>query len=255
MIPYPPHLAKQYPSILIAAPTYEGKHYCFEEWLLNIKRFTYPENRVKLLLADNSKTNDYALFLAKEFGIHCVWKDYGKATPFQRLAYSHEICREFAVDNKFDFLLHLETDIFPQPDIIEQLLWCSKPVVSALYAIGGGANRLPIDIYIDEGGKFDGNFMPARTTATNELSSFLKGDSLKRVFNAGLGCALIRRDILQLIPFRYEEGSEGAPDTHFAMDLLERKIPVYVNLDLMAYHEQESNWGAHVLHMDYLKNK
>lgn len=252
MIP-PPSNGKEYPSVLIAAPTFEGKHYCFEEWLLNLGRLTYPKNRIYLYLADNSRTNEYALMLAKEFGIHCHWRDYGDAKPFERLARSHEQCREFAVEKGFDYMLHLETDVFPQPDIIEQLLWCSKAVVSALYTIGGGASRLPIPIYMDEGGLHGGNFTPARITATNEIAGFLAGDSLKKVVNAGLGCCLIRKDILQLVPFRYVEGSDGAPDTHYAMDLLEKRIPVYVNLDTLAYHWQESTWGKHVQHMDYHK--
>ena len=58
---------KLVPKILIAVPTYEGKNYCLDEFLENIKNFDYPKNRLEIFIADNSKTNANAKYINNKY--------------------------------------------------------------------------------------------------------------------------------------------------------------------------------------------
>ncbi len=51
------------PKILIAAPQADVKNYCFEDWLRNVRQFTYPKSKIDIFLADNSRTSDNANYV------------------------------------------------------------------------------------------------------------------------------------------------------------------------------------------------
>jgi hypothetical protein len=42
------------PKVLIATPTYEGKNYCLEQFIDNVKKFSYPQSRMDFMIFDNS---------------------------------------------------------------------------------------------------------------------------------------------------------------------------------------------------------
>ena len=46
------------PKVLICAPQHESKNYCWENWINNVKDFTYPKDRLEIFIADNSPTKD-----------------------------------------------------------------------------------------------------------------------------------------------------------------------------------------------------
>ena len=56
------------PKILVAAPQASVKNYCFLDWYLNIKQFSYPDNSIDIFLADNSDTDENAK-LIESFGV------------------------------------------------------------------------------------------------------------------------------------------------------------------------------------------
>jgi hypothetical protein len=70
-----------------------------------------------------------------------MWRDYSGMGVIEKLANTHEEIRQYALNNGYDFLLHLESDVFPQEDVIEQLLWTRKAVVGVPYQLFGGGQR------------------------------------------------------------------------------------------------------------------
>ena len=127
----------------------------------------------------------------------------------KRLATSHELCRQYAIRHNYDYMLHLETDVFPPIDIIEKLIFQRKGVIGALYQLSDDDARCPMlniissdieDYRVAIYGKYNNNL--------------IKGKSVK-ILSAGLGCVLIKRNIFLRFPFRHIEGNKSFPDVNF----------------------------------------
>ena len=138
-------------KVLICCPTAYIKDYCLDDWLLNVSNFTYKNKN--LYLCDNSPTLDYHQVLKHKLNniepnFNYVGLD--RVNPFnksikQAIALSHEKCRQYAINNRFDFILHLESDLFPPLNIIERLMDANKRIIGATYYIElGGESKLMI---------------------------------------------------------------------------------------------------------------
>jgi hypothetical protein len=217
--------------------------------------FTYPNFDVKLF--DN--TMDQGIFAgymndyvkkhhgqkAKFEALHTVSMHNMKSdSVIERMARSHNDCRDFTLRMNYDYLLHLETDLFPQTDIIEQLLFNSKPIVSALYYVDNGIYRKPM---IQRQVKLAPRHITSKNFMANEDLSFCDG-SVRKIAHAGLGCILIHKSVLQKVQFRHIEGLNNHPDTYFAEDCAQNKIDIFLDTSLVVEHEN-SPWG--VFGLDY----
>ena len=131
------------PKVLIAIPTYDAKNYCLNQFMDNVKNFTYPKSLIEIYVADNSATNKNALMIRDKFKVKTFWKDYSNVPLMTKLADSHNQLRRYFLESDNDYMFHLESDIFPPRDIIEQLLWCRKPIVNGLYQVFDASWRSP----------------------------------------------------------------------------------------------------------------
>ena len=230
-------------KILIASPTSDIKDYCFDKWMENVSKFTY-EN-CELFLCDNSTTRDYYIDIKKRYEHLGSFFNVGRVTPSQFehlnlsyksfLAFSHEKCRRYALDNNFDYLLHLETDIFPPIDVIERLLDAKQKIVGAMYHIEVGERST---LMIQQMEDFGNDLRETYNLSENDLD-FVDGD-VKKVFSCGLGCVLIHRSVLKEVGFRYEEGSPVHPDSFYYADLDAKQIPVYVDTSIYCNHDNQT---------------
>lgn len=230
-------------KILIASPTADVKDYCFDKWMQNVLNFTYPNT--ELFLCDNSVTREYFIDIKKRYEHLGNYFNVSRITPSQFehqnltyksiLAKSHEKCRLYALDNDFDYLLHLETDIFPPINVIERLLDSKKKVVGAMYHIEVGERST---LMIQQMEDF-GNELRETYNLTESDIDFVDGN-VKKVFSCGLGCILIHRSILSQVSFRYEEGSPVHPDSFYFADLDAKKIAVYVDTSIYCNHDNQT---------------
>lgn len=242
------------PKILIAAPTASIKYYCFEEWIDNIMQFTYPNFQVRIF--DNTPDNGLSVIKQNRYFHDKYGENNDKflcisslkingidkrsvTTTISRMAMSHNDCREYALENKFDAMLHLETDIFPEKDIIEKLLEHKKQVIGAVYFIDEGRWRKPM---IQRHLFRSPNNIVSAPLDSNDIS-FIDG-SVKKVSSVGLGCVLIDRKVLQKIPFRFIKGAHLHPDSYFSEDCFKNKIPTFVNTSTIARHDNKF-WGIY----------
>ena len=226
------------PKILIAAPQADVKNYCFEEWLRNIRQFSYPQSHIDIFLADNSHTTDNANYI-RSMGVKCVHIPKRGRGIIEVMAECHQACLDYAKENDYDYLLHLETDIFPEHNILEELMTCAKPVVCGLYNILDGAYREPMIRLIE---KNNAGYVKAYGIY-GSTSIYIDGKILK-VFSGGLGCTLISKEVFKNIKFRYKKGAEQHPDTWFAQDMYIQNIPIYVNTKTKCEHLNRS-WGTY----------
>lgn len=241
------------PKVLVATPTYEGKNYCLPQFIANVASFTFPKSCYDFVIFDNSRTPDNAKHINKTYGVKCVWKDYAGMGVIEKLAQTHEEIRQYALNNGYDFLLHLESDVFPQEDVIEQLLWTRKAVVGVPYQLfGGGQRRVVTQGWSDVELKND-YFVSALNIAFVQHWYF--DGSVKRCTTNGIGCTLFHIKAIANIPFRFVEGDDSAPDTWFTRDLISHNIPYYVHTGMIAFHWNMEDWLEYANLIQYDKNE
>lgn len=232
--------------ILVCCPTSIEKNYCFTQWLDNTMSFTYPNYHV--VMFDNTSDNgENAKYLES------IYEDRNYLHPFNaipsnvkniksvinKMAISHDDCRRYAIINNYDYILHLESDVFPEPNIIEELLIHDKKVIGAVYDRDEGSARKPmiqtLNIFQNRVSSFN--------LHANESFYFLDG-TLKKVASVGLGCVLISRKVFEKIPFRFEPNRNAHPDTFFSEDCLRFGIPIFCNTKMVCRHDNKP-WGLY----------
>lgn len=223
-------------KVLVASPTADVKEYCFHEWMGVVSNLTYENYDV--YISDNSDTRDFMLRCKERYKDEML---IDKLSPSQHksvqhiMAKSHDKCRKKALDGGYDYLLHLETDVFPPLNIIERLLDHKRNVIGGLYHIElGEQSKLMIQ-------QIEGFGSAHRETFNLDEAdlSFVDGE-VKKVFSCGLGCVLIHRSVLEKIEFRYIEGAPVHPDSFFYADLNELNIPVYVDTSILCEHDNKA---------------
>jgi hypothetical protein len=240
------------PKILICSPTASAKNYCFDEWIDNVMNFSYPNFEVRLYDNTNDEGDNANLLNTKYqnkygydkkfFAINSLVKNdsHKIKSVIEKMCISHNDCREYAIENYFDYIFHLETDVFPEKDIIQKLLEHKKLVVGGIYYRDEGKYRKPMmqrRVYVTNSHIISMNF------DKSEDIFFMDG-TLKQVAHIGLGCVLINTKVFHKISFRFLEKEGNHPDTYFAEDCFRNKIPIYADTSCVARHENKA-WGIY----------
>lgn len=224
------------PKILIAAPQHDSKKYCWDIWKERVKNLTYGNYDV--FLAENSSDDSFYKEI-KEAGFKAKRVGYEFEGVLKRTTVAHEACREYAIKNGYDYILHLETDVIPPFDIIERLLWSGRKVIGASYDIFHGKKRKAMVQLSEPLDRTKGAYR-AVPFIEHEEPLFFDG-TVKQVYHIGIGCILIRRDVFIKIPFRYEANNIFHADTWFANDCFHRDIPIFCDTAISCKH-LNSTW-------------
>jgi hypothetical protein len=241
------------PKVLVCAPTAAAKNYCFEEWIQNVIKFTYPN--FDIMLSDNTvdkgKNAAYLQCIWDEKYKNQIFANFNAVNPFtihssikasdsviERMATSHNHCRSVLIAGHYDYMLHLETDVFPEPDIIESLMGHGKPVVGAVYYRDEGIFRKPT---LQRHCWLADDYLASLNLDAKEDLNALDG-KLKQFASVGLGCVLIHKDVFQKIKFRSVAGRSFHPDSYFSEDCFLSRIPIHCDTSCIARHENKV-WG------------
>lgn len=227
---------KDYPKVLVAIPTYEGKDYIFDEMFKCIKSFTYPN--FDFIIIDNTTTMRYTLRLKRKNIPNVIHVPRGDNSR-QALCNAQNYARDKCLSEGYDYLLFVESDLLPPPNTIEILISHNVPVVGVTYFLGTGQIKVPC-IFLREW-REDIKASGTRLLRKEEFSDYMfKG--LKKVHGTGLGTTLIRRDIVSRYRFWYDERFDNKhSDVYFFMDLDNNNVPVYIDTDLIVDHKP-SKW-------------
>ncbi len=222
-----------YPKVVVCCPTYEGKNYCFDRWIEQYYKLTYP-NKTLFIVDNSDKKENY-----KRIGKLGIKNRYinPKGKPVKRiLAESHEACRQFALACEADFMLHWEVDVFiDDPEIIQRLMRSKKAVINGMYPIRTGADREMNIMLCDE----DTNLLHQHRkvySIKDNCPEYIDG-SVKLCYSCGLGLTLIHKMVLKKIQFRYYTNNEALPDFIFASDLWDLDIYNYVDTSVYCTHD------------------
>ena len=183
--------------------------------------------------------------LNKKYNIKCFWKDYSDMSMFEKMADSHNQIKRYFLDSEAQYLLHLESDVFPPKDVIEQLLWARKPVVNAMYQVFDASHRQPcikLTNYMHEFSRFFVN----HKSLDGCYHWWLEGKP-QPVFIGGIGCCLMKRKVMKHFGFRYDTTltENYPPDSYFAEDLRAKGIKNYVHTGVVCFHWNREDWGRH----------
>lgn len=226
--------------VLVAAPHNEVKNQTIEAWIERVKNFTFKNFNFKtdVLIVDNSESPKNKKLL-KKLGVNCVHVRPKQKTNQKYIAESQDMIRTYALRMKYDFVLHLETDVFPPHDIIERLLVHRKTVVSAMYMIEfGDKSHLMLQGIENLGGTIKNTI----NIDEGHDIQFVDGQ-LKEVYACGMGCMLIHKSVLEKITLRWEEGSDAHADSFLAGDLKFLNIKQFLDTGTWCEH-QNSSWAT-----------
>lgn len=228
----------KYLKVLVFSPTYSGKEYCRKEFVENVKNLNYPN--YDFLMIDNSKDINYCIKL-KRAGVPVVHVPRGGNSRIA-LANAQNYARQYAINNDYDYVLSLESDLFPPSDIIQRLMLHDKQVVGGLYMIGGTTPTTPIHpcVFVTQNKNGMGG---TRLITKEEHEELKKKGGIHQVHGMGVGCTLISTSILKDYLFWTDNRFDNKhSDVYFYMDLWNSKIPVYVDYDNEIIHKP-SAWG------------
>jgi len=229
-------------SVIVATCTYEGKHYAFKKWWDSIQKLTYPINQV--LIVDNTKDNgNYARKLRRLTKGKAVVKRAPRlANSRQTLSYSQNVIRQYVIDNNYDYWMSIESDLEVPPNTVEMLMRWEKPIVGGLYEIGfeNKAGRRYCVFLVD---KKETGLNGTRIVTPEEHEQLMDQKGLVKIHGCGIGCTLIRRDIVKNYPFWTDERFDNKhSDVYFYMDLENNKVPVFVDTNVVCEHNN-SDWS------------
>jgi hypothetical protein len=222
-----------YPKVLVGTPTSKYKDYCADEFITQLKALLYPN--YEALIVDNSADSNYHNKFINQ-GIKTIYEAPKGREAREYMTTCNNIIRQYAIDNNFDYILSLESDIFVIPDIIQKLLFHNKPVVGITYFLFDNEANIAMTMKHD----ILDDFINIRLCGNNE--TFLDFDgSLKNVTGMGIGCTLIHKSVFTKTSFRVDKNRVGHADSFFYEDLLLQGVPVYLDTTYMATHKN-SDW-------------
>ena len=223
------------PKVLVAIPIFDQKDYIFKENFEAIKNIDYPN--YDYVYIDNSASSAYVKKLRRR-GAKAVRVPRG-GNSRQALCNSQNYARNKAIQGNYDFLMFVESDLIPTPECIRRLMNHQVGVAGATYYIG---TDIKIPCVFTTEWKSEQHQMGTRLITLNEVDSFLN-TGLRRIHGMGLGCTLIRIDIIKRYPFWYDERfTSKHSDVYFYMELQNDSVPVYIDSDYVIPH-YPSKWS------------
>jgi hypothetical protein len=225
------------PKVLVATITSEYKDYCFDDWAENVKSFTY--NDKKIIIVDNSRNPDYHQKIQSKLNEAIViWHPIKEMQSIREcMCECNNITRDYFLKNDFQYMLSLESDIFPRANVIEQLLSHKKLVVGLAYFIWNGCHSKYLNFYPEE----IGQYRTVKPFNLDEAFLFQNG-FIRPGFNFGFECLMIHRAVLEKIKFRVNLNSNKHIDSFFHEDLLKMKIQAYIDTSYIVNHINKTKW-------------
>lgn len=235
----------RYPKILISFPTSDKKDYCVDDFVNQIKGFTYP--LYDIFVVDNSKDKEHVKEWWKR-GIKAVHEPI-KGNFREELTRHQNIIRSFFLNGDYDYLLMIESDVFTGECIIENLVSYAEAyrasIVTATYEIQQDEAKLCLTSTVD------GLAVRSEKILPRELGYSIMGrgciplqklmkDPDARLTATGIGCTLFGREVLEDNKFRVDlKLNAGAfSDTFIFSDALRQGYEVLINSDLICEHRK-----------------
>lgn len=202
-------------KVLIAAPIGSMKQYSINEWFKWISNQGYKNYDIAVCVNGDARHRLFELLKQVEItDIHGQVKKINrlmlcnsdKLTIIQKITFSREKIRRFAVENNYDYVFWLDTDTIPANiNAISQLMRWGKESISGLYFYKHSQQPVIIDLDTHT------------NVAMHRIKELVDKDEIMMIWGSGYGCLLQGRKALQ-VAFDYdlfgEERSDDFGHTH-----------------------------------------
>lgn len=238
-------------KILVATPTYEGLEYCFDAFLEAIKSIDY--STFDILVVDNSRTKRYLKKLKTIKGIKVIYDDTNEEKNMFRVASSRNKILDYAIQNDYDYLLMMDSDVIVPSLILKKLLSNNKDVCSGLYygysKKGGEVKLEPICFIKLSREEFEKYYQPHYPHANwQELSRQLtkqeaETGQLYEVAIPSAGCVLLSKKVLSSgVRYGFFErylraGLACTEEVKFFAELRKKGFKIYCDTSIICGHE------------------
>jgi len=200
-------------KVLICAPIGGKKQYSINVWFDWIATQTFPKENVEACICVNGADNKELQEMIDQVEISypdgykqhittLLLPDSEKMSVVQKITYSREMIRRYAVENNFDYIFFLDTDTIPyHKDAIQKLIDHKKDVISGLYFYKNTKQPVVIDV--------DTN----TNIALSKCEDLVNKKEICEVWGFGFGCLLLSRRAFEKNPFDYDLfGDERSDD-------------------------------------------
>jgi hypothetical protein len=254
-------------KILVASPIYEGMDYCFGDFLEHIRRIEGFE--FDFLFIDNSKTPEFSNKISEHKDLILIRDDTREEKNLLRLVSSRNKILDYAIENKYDYLLMMDSDVMVPSNILSKLLSEKKEVVSGLYFnlfnSNGKPKLLPVCYLEIEDNVFqemkNQGMVPEFITSRSEIRRNLttaeieKGDVLE-VLIPSAGCLLLSRKAFSSgAKYGVLENSQDlitTDDIFFFKELRDKGFKLYCDPSVYCKHaalnKYNGNKGSHPIY-------
>tara|TARA_R110002020_G_scaffold14320_2_gene50931 strand:+ start:555 stop:1283 length:729 start_codon:yes stop_codon:yes gene_type:complete len=241
----------RYPKVLVSCPTAQAKDYCVDEFIEQIKTFTYPLYDIFIL--DNSPNKNHV----KKFwnnGIKAIHEPFnGNFRTFsgrEELAKHQNIIRNYFLNSDYDYLLMIESDVFTGESIIENLVSYADVynagAVTATYEIRKEEEEvLCLTSTVDQLGVRSEKLLNRSTgydimgQGTLPLNHLLN-DPEANITATGIGCTLFSRKVMESVGFRVDKklSQTAYSDTYIFTDIKNAGFEILINSNLICTHKK-----------------
>lgn len=219
------------PKILLATSLAESKAYCLPFLERAISRLN---NVSEVLVTFDNNASFLGDIELPENWVKCelpLPKTLGRTS---RIAAIRESQRKYALASDFDYLYWHDADMIPPPDILERLLSHDRGIASGIYTVR--TYREPLASVMVKS-------PVAHGCEYLQNTGLLGRESKGEVIGIGMGCMLVRRDVLATSfrsPKWYVDGQSGE-DYQFCIDAFARghSRPL-VDLSRTVWHVDEA---------------
>lgn len=220
-------------KVLLACPINEVKHYCIHDWIENILKI---QSDFDIYLVDNSHDENFHKSLREKYALNIDHvKPIGRNVDYMRD--SQNLIRNHFLSGGYTHLFSLECDIFVPADVINYLLCHDKDFIALPYFISSGEGGRALMAEIEN------NFWLRTNRKIPPEESFLKHNGKMRIqTDTGLGCALIKRNVMEQIMFKTAPSINVHADSYFHMEMFERGIEAYYDTSFVLEH-RNGDWG------------
>ncbi len=258
-------LSNTLPKVLIGCPVSKRHEHLLDEWIEMLNKLSYPNFDV--LLVDTTPNDDSYFKRLKEQEVNgrkinvirFPW-NYKKDHVVQMLAHAREKIRQYFLDKKYDSMFFLDDDIFIPEWSIQRLLSYNKDCVGFYVHIYREKDKRPcvlkngeitmggfgINLYtFDEINTYKDYVKRLRenklTKKEKKLKDFLIKDEwhpqLFKTYGVNIGCLMIQRKVLEVVPFRTHSTFIYGEDLWFFSEANDKGFEFWCDTDTNPTHK------------------
>jgi hypothetical protein len=151
----------------------------------------------------------------------------------QNILHQYQMGRRVFMSGDYSHLMVIESDIIPPPNALNKLMALDADIAHGIYRFRT-TNIVNVFERYPGNPRNEGESLSIRPAAMAKA----KRDGVAAVTGGGLGCALIKRHVIEALPFWHEPG--GHCDTYFNRDALRAGYIAKADMTVICGHKNEA---------------